>query len=414
MSQSKLFLKLIESLEEKELYELAKVYLQEVDGYQNVIITNSSYDSGIDLKVLDRYDVQYQATVQAKQIEAKIISDVAKASLNVSQRGLPNKVKYFYSYPISESLILDYKKMAKEKSGIFLEIIDAKVLAQIAMTYNEISSFLYNASKLQISSRQSKFFEDDKTKALYDLMSFGTSTDIKHNIMKCFVLNFLFNKNDTVAKESLLTELETHFKAQIDQNYFNRFLNKLSTEKKIKISRGYVELTTTENDRIGSVLETYRIEEALLVKELNDILDRYEIKGKTDEVISKLGDIYECNYTNNLGELLSHKNPINTVANATYNLKTSLVEGKPEDFDVEEVIRDLLLVTENNEILSRISAGQAYSKVNDPDQLQQYILKNINNKDIFLDTNVVVYLILVHYCDTSTYNDTQYNRSRAA
>ncbi len=412
MSQSKLFLKLIESLEEKELYELAKLYLQEVDGYQNVIVTNSSYDSGIDLKTLEKYDVQYQATIQAKQIETKIKDDVAKAAKNVAERDLPNKVKYFYSHPISEGAVMDYKKLAKDKNGIFLEIIDAKVLAQIAENYDEISSFLYETAKLKVPAQQSKFFDDDKTKALYDLMSFGKSTDIKHNILKCFVLNFLFKKDTMVSRETLLAELEVHFNTKIDINYFNRFLNKLSTEKKLKITGQNIYLTDEEKSRIGSVLEAYRMEEALLIKDLTAILEKYEIESNIDEIIVKLGDIYECNYTSNLDEFIWRESPVLTIAGATQQLRSVLSLNKLADFDADEAIKELLLATDNNEILSRISAGQAYSKVSDPDRLQQYILRNINNKDIFLDTNVMVYLILVHYQDVDSYKDYNYQVAR--
>jgi len=409
MSQTKLLLQLVASLEEKELYEVAKAYLTNVDGYKNVIITNSSYDSGIDLKIVDNYEVQYQATVQAKQFEPKLMSDLKKAFDNVNEYGLPTKVKYFYSFPVAEEKVIEYRKFAKDKYGIFLELIEAKVLSQIATNYEEISSLLYSFAKLKVPMQESKFFADSKTKALYDLMSFGKSTDIKYNIMRCFVLNYLFNNKSTVVeRDMVLAKLESHFNTTINKDYFNRFLNQLSTEKKIKIIKTSIELTEQEAERIGNVLESYKIEEALLINELSEILKRYGINDNIDVVISKLADIFESNYTSNLGELITRDGHGNSVTAATQRLRQALISFSSEDIKVDELIKELLLATDKNEILSRISAGQAYSKVNDPDRLQQYITRNINNKDIFIDTNVLINLLLVHYADVQTYKDYYY------
>ena len=65
----------------------------------------------------------------------------------------------------------------------------------------------------------------------------------------------------------------------------------------------------------------------------------------------------------------------------------------------------MIKIADSSEILPRIAAGQVYSKVSDPDRLQEYIKQNINNKTIFLDANVILYVILAHYDGETEYNN---------
>lgn len=98
MSQEKAYLLIVKSLTENELYKVSKLYLKEVEGLNNVIVTNGPWDSGIDLLDIRSQEYQIQATVEEKSFEKKLESDLVKAKKNVDEHGLSNKIKYFYSY----------------------------------------------------------------------------------------------------------------------------------------------------------------------------------------------------------------------------------------------------------------------------------------------------------------------------
>ena len=82
------------------------------------------------------------------------------------------------------------------------------------------------------------------------------------------------------------------------------------------------------------------------------------------------------------------------------------MKGKLNEPASSEVIaKKIFAIADNNEILSRIAAGQVYSKVSDPERLQEYITRHNNNKNIFLDTNLIINALCVHYNPNSDYDN---------
>ena len=407
MSQEKLYSQLITSLDEKELYTFAKAYLQEVDGLTRVVVTNGPYDSGMDLTNLESTECQYQATIEAKNFDRKLDSDLIKAKANAETYGLPNRVKYFYSHSISQRRLLQLQKLAKSTHNIFLDLYDANRLAQVSTAYKELSDLLLELARIDTNQKESPFFDSTKKKAFYDLMSFGKSTDIKYNIVRSFVLYDLFS-NSEIKKEELLKKLNGQFGSKINSAFFENFLGRLSTEKKIKITKNSITLNETEKNRIRHVIENYKAEEHQLITEILSVLRSFDILLDIESLVGKLSNLYECNYSINLGEFTTHETNFADIHTATKELRMFLKSKATSKCDIDSLIKQLICICDNSEILSRIAVGQVYTKVNDPERLQQYINQNINNKDIFLDTNVIINLLLVHYDQNTDYPEPQY------
>ncbi|WP_184545792.1 hypothetical protein [Mucilaginibacter sp. FT3.2] len=406
MSQDKTYLLLCKSLREAELYAVAKLYLKEVESIENIIVTNGPWDSGLDMMSATKPEAQYQATVEEKGFERKLYSDLEKAKNNVQNHGLPSRVKYFYSHPISITSIHKFKREAKEKYNIILDIIEATHISQIAQEYRVIGKLLFDISKLSDINVNNDYFDNVKVKAYYDLMSFGKTTDIKFNIIKSFVLNYLFN-NLTVTKDELLEETNNHFKSNLELSYFDYFLGKLSTEKRVILNKGFPSLSQTERDRITIVLQNYQVEEALLLSDISNALRPYGLENNTEEIVIQLSELYESSYSINLSEFTrkdTNLNDVKAVTNKLKNLLSSLTENDPA-VDLDKLTIQLTKISDSSDILPRIAAGQVYSKVSDPDRLQDYIKQNINNKTIFLDANVMLNLLLAHYEDAPEYNN---------
>jgi len=405
MSQEKLSLSIVESLTEKELYTVAKFFLKEVEGITNVIVCNGPWDAGIDLTTIN-YDFQIQATVEEKNFEKKLFSDIAKAKENVDKYNLTKKIKYFYSHSLSNTLILRYRKKAKDDFNVYLDIIEANRIAEIASEYREIGKLLYDFSKLEDFQGESNYFDDIKVKAYYDLMSFGKVTDIKYNIIKSFVLNYLFN-NSVVSKEDLLNETNQHFDSKMDESYFVSVLNRLSSEQKIKLKKEEVHLLDKERERISTVLQNYKIEEGLLIRDISEALKKYGIDDSVDQIVKQLSELYESTYSINLSEFTYRDSTISDVKTVTLKLKAlinELSDGNLLENDVDALIKLLIKIADSSEILPRIAAGEVYSKVADPDRLERYVHQNIDNKTVFLDANVILNLLLAHYEPDVEYN----------
>jgi len=409
MSGEKLTIALVESLTEKELYTVAKFYLKEVGGIEKVIICNGPWDSGIDLNA-NSYETQIQATVEEKNFEKKLFTDIAKAQSNVAKYNLTNQVKYFYSFPLSNTLMLRYKKKAKDDYGIILEIIEANTIADVSNEYSEIAKLLYDLSNLASFQKESSYFDNVKVKAYYDLMSFGKATDIKYNIIKSYILNFLFN-NTNETKTVVLSKTNEHFSSNFDHSYFDSVLARLSSEQKIKYNNDEVILLDKERDRIKTVLQNYEIEEGLLLRDIDEALKKNGINDCVDEIVKQLAELYENTYSINLSELTYKDSVIYDLKTGTQKLKELLIrisDGLLSEFEIDALIKILIKIADSSEILPRIAAGQVYSKVSDPDRLQRYVSQNVNNKTIFLDANVILNLFLVFYHQDADYNNYNY------
>lgn len=409
MSHEKLSLALVQSLTEAELYQVAKLLLKEVEGLNAVIVCNGPWDSGIDITTL-KFDTQIQATVAEKKFETKLFLDIAKAKENVTKFGITDRVKYFYSHPVSNSRLLQFRKRAKDDFNIYLDIIDGNRIAEFAAEYSEIGKMLYDFSKLEKFQSDSTYFDDVKVKAYYDLMSFGKVTDIKYNIIKSFVLNFLFN-NQSVAKEKLLINTNQHFNTTMDESYFNSVISRLSSEQKIKAKKDDVCLRDKERDRIKTVLQNYEIEEGLLLRDITEALEMFGVSHSIDKVVKQLSELYESSYSMNLKEFTYRDSTLNDLATVTLKLKALINELSDHEItetDADRLLKLLIKIADSSEILPRIAAGEVYSKVSDPDRLERYIHQNIHNKVIFLDTNVILNLLLAHYEPDAGFHSSSY------
>lgn len=407
MSQSKLLISLISSLEDVELDQVAKLYVNEVDGLYNIIDCNGPYDKGLDIRsgTPSNIETQYQITTTAeKRFENKLYSDLKKAKRNVDEYGLPNKVKYFYSYPLTNNLVLTYKKEAKEKHGLVLDLIEANSIAGVAEHYENIKTLLYKIADFDKYRGGDEFFDDATVRSFYDLMSFGSSTDIKYNIIKSFILYYL-SETGKVSKDEILITVNEHFSSTFESNYFDGILKRMSTERSIIYRDGNIELTELEAERISKLLEVYNNEEGLLKKQLIKVLSKYNLETIVDEVIHKLCGIYESNYTINLGEFTSRNSDVKDLQSSVKEFGEYIKNKVQDDIKSEKLAKKLLAVADNSELLSRIAAGQVYSNVSDPDRLQDYVTQHNNNKTIFLDTNFLIVALCVHYEPDTNYQD---------
>jgi len=410
MSQAKLLRKLIQSLTDPEFDIVAEIYLKEVDDFKNVVKCNGPYDSGLDFRNsnISEIEVQFQATTKESGFEKKLRDDLEKAKNNVKNYNLPNRVKYFYSYPLSNRSVLNFKKIAKTDYGLVLDLIEGGILSEIAIIYDLIREKILELSDFDKFHNGSEFFESTKVRAFYDLMSIGSATDIKFNIIKSFVINYL-NTNGPTNQFVIIKDVNTQFESNLTDEYFESIFRRMNSQQQItKLDDSKIDLTDMERERLMLVLESYKLEEAILLKKLTELLDEYNIADLIDDVIIKLSDLYESNYTINLSEFTHRNSTIYDLQSSTTAFIKFLCENNISQKDSENLANKLFVLADENSILSRIAAGQVFSKVSDPDRLQDYISQHHRNKDVFIDTNVLINLLCAHYEPNADYDNYHY------
>lgn len=410
MSQAKLLRGLIGSLTDSEFDIIASIYLKDVDDMKNVIKCNGPYDSGLDFRASDfsEIQIQFQVTTIENSFVKKLNEDLEKAKNNTINFHLPNRVKYFYSYPLSNKSILEYKREAKTKFNIVLDIIDANCLAEVATYYDSIRQKILDFSEFDKFSKETEFFDNDKVRSFYDLMSTGSATDIKYNIIKSFVIHFLFT-NGISNKFKVIENTNFQFKSNLSDDYMESIFRRMNAENIIKKNGDFeIFLTDHENKRVSNVLEEYRIEEAIVLKSISEIIDLYNIEIDSELIIVKLSELYESNYAINLSEFTHRNSTIFEFEESARKFKSFLEEAGISLDKTDEVLTKLIEAVKSNEILSRIAAGQVFSKVSDPDRLEDFIRQQHLNKVVFLDTNVLINIICAHYEPNANYDNYHY------
>lgn len=411
MSELSFNTKLVESLNDKELNEIALYLITEVDGTNGVSIVDGTNDSGIDLIARDyeKIKCQYQATTTKEtKFITKLKSDLQKAKDNVTSKNMPNKVHYFYSRKITQEKKVEYRKLAISDYSLKLNISSAEDIASEAMVNIELKKLLLNKNKISESDFQNNKFNNVNARAYYDLMTIGTSNDIKFNIIKSFVINLLFKQGET-SKDGVLKAMNSHFESTISEHYYEVFLKKLQSKNYIKIKDSFLKISESENQRISDLHRTLNEHESHLRNSVTEILSQYGIENRIDDILDRIFFLSESRYSETYRELIEKKSDFKSFEKKVNDFKSFLETIlEKEKYNVDKLIEALSEIIDNNELISIVASGSAYTKVNSLDNLQDYIQQHHNNKSIFIDTNVLVFLVLNFYNIDLKYTNPRY------
>ncbi|HGY1010443.1 TPA: hypothetical protein ACNUUR_003076 [Aeromonas salmonicida] len=175
--------------------ELIKQYVELIyNGHAYIV--DGPWDNGKDIV----YNVggkekreAIQITIQEKNIEEKIKSDLEKVHSLVENHAYPPTLTFFWSHPISENKLDQFKTHAKLTHGITLEFFDAKRISQdITKKYPKLLSYLiekiHNYAPLkyidsEIDIKQRTFYE-------YLLLSKDTA-NLKNSITDAYIISLL-------------------------------------------------------------------------------------------------------------------------------------------------------------------------------------------------------------------------------
>lgn len=413
MSQKKSLIHILESCEKHEFDKIVKSYLKEVYSYNRVINTDGKDDIGLDIKVLDASGCtyQYQLTVQksstAKEKNAlknKIFKDVQKAKENCND-GYKNILFFFYSYSLTNKLKRDYKREALKDYEIQLEIIDANQIAEEAEDLANLKKSIYSLS--DISEFKTSSFEDGKKNHLiYDLVSFGKTSEIKLEIVKAYILQELYIRTSLTSKD-IEQSCTTNFKSSENNVFYNKLLQNLyNVEQKIlydKKSKMY-SLTETTRKEISNTNEQINIEESHFVNQIGAILKENNIEFLLDDVLKLLKEFYIATFDKRIKSL-------DTRDWEDYNVPLSLLtnKGKLSSPKAKGILKSLFSICDENKYMQKICAECVFSSKVNIDDLEKYAREK---KKVYIDTTIALYLLCYYYQDTDDYKSYYYKLSK--
>lgn len=274
------------------------------------------------------------------------------------------------------------------------------VYIYITLKYIDEIKKLPNISNIRYKGKE---LSDNNQKILYDFINFGnTSTEIKTRIVNACIFNLLRNKN-SVQIEDIIKESNNYFENGFTPEFYNRVLENLKRTKKIDyVDKGKksIRLTDEESAIIQKSYENFETNRKLFFMYYDDLLKKYNIEEKKDELLNKLESFFENNFNIDLCEIYCEE--INC-DNASYAPLLDYLKGITDSENVNNLFKDILLLCEDNDFLLRISVSKVFSKISNPDQFQNYLSQQ--KRIVYLDSQIILYALCCNYLDNDKYDN---------
>lgn len=396
---------MLAACEKAEFDRIVRVYLQEVYGYHRIVQTDGKDDCGIDIKVFDSegQKMQYQMTIQKSstaqdksKLKDKIFEDVSKAKTNFEDFGLSDNLFFFYSWELTNKIQREYQKEALTKYGIHLYIVDANQIAEESEEYLSLQQAIYETSGLADFKLKKSLYEDENNNLIYDLVSFGKSSDVKLEIVEAYILRSLYIKGHLTLND--ISELcNKKFSTNDNLNFYSKLINRLhSRDKKvnyIKEEKTY-ELTPEAQKEILKQTEQIKIDEKQFLSQIGLVLSSYNQENNLDEYISLLKEIYIDNFSKRI-ELRREKEKEKEKEFVLFDKLMHFVKSNISNEDSpKELVRQLINVCDNNKYLQKLCASNIFCKKINIDNLQRYAHEK---KQVYIDTTIALHLLCLFY-----------------
>ena len=395
------YIKWISDFTKEQFDTIVEVYIKKVWKIEELVVTDGTNDGGNDVRIFsdnNKLKVQLQVTVQESAIDGKINKELINAVENVKKHGYEKKLYFFYSYPVSEDKINDFESKAEIEYGIELRVIDAKKIASAT----KFSPELIDTIHAQYGLKPEPKVLNENDKVLYDFVSFGNSTqEIKSQIVKAYLTHKLFEK-DKMESTELVNECCSHFKSTEIQ-YFKKLILNLKDEKILEESKNgqkFYSLSLAESNRINLLKSQFAFQEQKLDKDIKEQLQKFDISESCSvDVIQKLRELFESNFNIDKQEILDKAFTLTESEKIDafrlfYHFVRRLSTGSSQD-KIRLLVKNLLLICKDNDILQRLSAAKLFSSFSNPDVVRNYISQT--GRLIFCDTRIAMFALCIYY-----------------
>ncbi|MBB3837949.1 hypothetical protein FHS57_001946 [Runella defluvii] len=418
MSQKKLLLNSLVACEKYEFDKIIKIYLKEVYNYQKIILTDGKDDTGIDMKVFDSgiEKVQFQLTVQKSEtqrektkFEIKLFEDVAKARLNNAKYGYSNSLFFFYSRPLTNKSIREYQKRALSEFSINLTLIEANRIVEEAEEYLQLQKAIIDTNEIEkVVFNDSIFPESDKN-LVFDLIGFGKSSDFKLQIIESFILQEIL-VNDSLNLNEILKSCSNKFGKNENNIFYNKLVNKLQSNKKIKKNNSsQYELTNEEKERLIKLKDIYDANERNFIRGIRSTLNSYSQEEHLEEYIMELKNIYINNFNTNIIELIDNLHTNNLAGTFKDFINFIKVHYKGSSEQIKSLAKELFSFCQEDFFLQKFCAGKVFSETSNLSRIEKYVN---TQKKIFVDTQLAIYGLCFYHNPKSVYNNYYFNTTR--
>ncbi len=402
---------IIQTLDEAQFRELARMLLMEKERTDDVRITDGPWDGGCDLTIYRGGRLlkkTIQATVQKKDIDAKFLEDLDKAEKNVRDKGFMTGFYFFISQPVSQGKQNEWDSQADAKN-IELTVYDAKALAEASLRSQSMSDFLrevYTGEKTKPS-----LDEYIRDKNLYDILALGRdANDIKLGFLKSFSMVYLFDNPGSTIKD-IKEYVDSKYHEEVSELQLKRALRDCACgeEPSLTVEAGKYDLTDRARVEFENVRNQSCIEEKEARDGLEEILKDAGLETETDRLFGLLGDWFRSQYVREIDRMErgSHGNIGKSVEN---RLKTFLLSLTHDDRVANSLTDNICEFLTKNHYFNKLGRSHLFHTLLSKGAIDSYL--DVFNKTVFLDTQVLLQLVCVTFAPDLEYRDFSYNALR--
>lgn len=268
--------------------------------------------------------------------------------------------------------------------------------------------FIVHIRKLQILAVHPSFLQDpsannrkiltDDDLAAYDFLKFSrASGELKRDMIRCFVLRLLANVGP--IEESSIKARVDNFVGKTTLDAHTYCLNGLSKSGKIQIIKENPKtysLTSEEEQRLRDYANDCSHNKMQFIKNVQTILDGTSLADKTEEVLREFKNLVTQRLKN--AAIVVDNVGLQYNENESENSFLEFINADIKDIEKsKKIYKDIITVCDSNDIVYRLCAGSFISSLASTTEYNGNF--PIHQRDIFLDTQVILLILCVAYDD---------------
>ncbi|WP_416441267.1 hypothetical protein ACH3O9_13395 [Leeuwenhoekiella sp. A16] len=397
MDYSKNYINWIAGLTKDQFDIFIKAFIKNFWKVDAVVITDGKGDGGIDVKIFEdkkERKIPLQITID-KNVYVKLEKDLVKISSLTEKHGYSNTFYFYYSRGASEGKVIELVDKAREDYSLELKVFDNKAIA----SYLDRPDYFLSRETLRnflggfVQDEDSYF--DENQKLYFDYLSYADdSKELKERFITSFILNELYKSNDvSISIQDLINRINDEFEINVSKQYCDRLIQNLfSTQKIEKVNNDNYKLSENESKNIKIIRENSELLERDFSSKLQIIINDSASVIEIRKLIDRLKAIFISQNKIDLNEISNgydEEDSIKEIRDFYDYVNDSFDDKNLSKLFIEQVFD---LCTKNN-FLAKISAGKLYKDLINNPEFSAYARRN--KKEVFLDTPILIYLLLV-------------------
>lgn len=213
------------------------------------------------------------------------------------------------------------------------------------------------------------------------------------------------------ALKNLIKKIEGEFNIQVSENYCSRLINSLLEKKKIlKTITGQFQLSEYEKNNISKIRNDSELLERSFSSKLQNLINQTNTEIEIRKIIEKLNAIFTSQNKIDLIEI-SERVDLEDSSSEIKNLYDYVSSSfNYKEKESKEFIHEIFKLCIENNFLAKISAGKLFKNLMNNPEFSAYSKRT--NKEVFIDTPILIYLLLVMREPNSSYKNYKFRMAK--